>query len=65
MVEVLVVEFQGIIEDVELYASCLDADLRKDHLILAEYPSIKDYQAALEDNNAKYVIHHFSGQRVR
>ena len=65
MVDVLVIEFQGIVEDVELFASPIDADSRKDHLILGEYPSIQAYNEALVDNNAKYVVHHFCGQKVR
>jgi len=65
MVEVLIIEFQGIVEDVELYASPLDADLRRDHLILQEYPSIKAYNEALNDSNADYVVHHFTDEKVR
>jgi hypothetical protein len=65
MVEVLIIEFQGIVEDVELYASTLDADLRRDHLILQEYPSIKAYEEALADSNAEYVVHHYTDMKVK
>jgi hypothetical protein len=65
MVEVLIIEFQGIVEDVELYAHPLDADRRFDHLILAEYPSIKAYNEALADSNAEYVVHHFTDMKVK
>jgi hypothetical protein len=65
MVEVLVIEFQGIVEDVELYASPLDADLRFDHLILSEYPSIQAYNEALNDSNAEYVVHHYTDMKVK
>jgi hypothetical protein len=65
MVEVLIIEFQGIVEDVELYESHIDADSRRDHLILQEYPSIKAYNQALDDCNAQYVVHHFSDEKVR
>jgi len=65
MVEVLIIEIQGIIEDVELFKNPLDADLRRDHLILSEYPSIQAYNEALADSNAKYVVHHFTDVKVR
>lgn len=65
MVEVLIIEFQGIVEDVELYAHPLDADARFDHLILAEYPSIQAYNQALADSNAEYVVHHFTDMKVK
>ena len=65
MVEVLVIEFQGIVEDVELFTSPLDADLRRDHLLLQEYPSIQAYNEALNDSNAPYVVHHFTDEKVR
>ena len=65
MVEVLIIEFQGIIEDVELFKNPLDADLRRDHLILSKYPSIKAYNEALYDSNADYVVLHFTNIEVR
>ena len=65
MVEVLIIEFQGIVEDVELFKTPLDADLRRDHLILSEYPSIQAYNEAFNDSNADYVVHHYTDVKVK
>lgn len=65
MVEVLVIEFQGVVDGVELYAHPLDADARADHLILQHYGTMTEYREALADSNADYVVLHFTDVEVR
>jgi len=65
MVEVLIEEFQGIIENVELYELPIDAENRQVNLILKHYRSWADYNEALDDSNADYIVHIFSKKRVK
>lgn len=65
MVDVLIIEYQGIVERAELFQLPLDADTRRNNLILENYRSIQDYNEALADSNADYVVHHFTGLKVK
>lgn len=65
MVEVLIIEYQGIIEQVELFKLPLDADQREINLILKYYDSYRAYKTALDASDADYVVHHLTDLKVK
>lgn len=52
-VNVLVIEYQGIIDDVKVFKDGKAADTAHKQLILEDYDTVEDYESAVESGQAE------------